>query len=50
MIFAELGEIPEDGSTPELETFGLSIKVTKISEHRIESTKVTIIDKPLENE
>ena len=50
MIFAELGEIPEDGSTPELEAYGLSIKVTKINEHRIESTKVTIIDKPLDNE
>lgn len=44
MIFAELGEIPEDGSTPELEAFGLQIKVTKVAEHRIESTKVAIID------
>lgn len=50
MILAELGEIPEDGSTPELEAYGLAIKVTKINEHRIESTKVTIIDKPEDNE
>ena len=40
LILAELGEIPEDGSTPELEVYGLNIKVTDIREHRIESARV----------
>ncbi len=43
MILSELGEIPEDGSTPEIEVFGLNIKVTKICDHRIESTKVSLL-------
>ena len=41
MILSELGEIPEDGSTVELEAYGLKIKVTKISEHRIDEAIVT---------
>lgn len=45
LIFRELGEIPPDGATPTLEVYGLSIKVTRIKEHRIESTKVTVTDK-----
>lgn len=44
MILGELGTIPEDGSTPEIEAYGLSIKVTKIEDHRIESAKVSVID------
>lgn len=49
MILGELGTIPEDGSTPELETHGLAVRVTKIEDHRIEEAKVTIIDpKPAE--
>lgn len=44
MILAELGTIPDDGATPELEAFGLSIKVTKIAEHRIEETLVALIE------
>lgn len=45
LILSELGEIPADGSTPELEAFGLQIRVTKIEDHRIESTKVAVIEK-----
>lgn len=45
MILGELGEIPDDGATPELEAFGLQIKVTEIRDHRIESTLVTPIEK-----
>lgn len=44
LILSELGEIPPDGSTPELEAYGLQIKVTKIDDHRIESAKVALID------
>lgn len=34
-VFGLLGSIPEDGSTPELEEFGLSIKVLEIKDHRL---------------
>lgn len=44
MILGELGTIPEDGTTPELEAYGLAIRVTKIEDHRIEEAKVTIIN------
>ena len=44
MILGELGTIPEDGATPELEAYGLAIRVTKIEDHRIEEAKVTVID------
>ncbi len=40
MILGELGAIPEDGTTTELEAYGLQIKVTKISEHRIDEALV----------
>ena len=50
LILNELGEIPADGSTPEIEAFGLQIKVTKIEDHRIESTKVAVLEKVQEAE
>lgn len=42
LIFGLLGAIPEDGSTPELEEFGLSIKVSEIRNHRLESAIVYV--------
>lgn len=45
MILAQMGTIPDDGATPELEIFGLLIKITKIFEHRIEETKITVLEK-----
>ena len=45
-IFGLLGEIPDDGSTLELETEDLIIKVEKIADHRIESTLVTVKERP----
>jgi len=50
LILNELGEIPADGSTPELEAYGLQIKVTRIEDHRIERTKVCVIEKVQEVE
>ena len=50
LILSELGEIPADGTTPELEAFGLQIKVTKIEDHRIESTKVAVLEKVQDDE
>ena len=40
LILGELGAIPEDGSTAELEIYGLQIKITKIFEHRIDEAIV----------
>ena len=49
LILKELGEIPEDGSNPEIEVYGLKIKVTKICDHRIESARVTVLEKVQDN-
>lgn len=43
MVFGLLGSIPPDGSTPELEEFGLQIKVTKVFERRLESALVYVL-------
>ncbi len=50
MILSELGEIPEDGSTPELEAYGMQIKVKKILDHRIEYALVTVMEKVQDDE
>lgn len=50
LILNELGEIPADGSTPEIEAYGLLIKVTRIEDHRIERTKVAVLEKVQEDE
>jgi putative hemolysin len=46
LVFGLLGYIPEDGSTPELEEFGLAIKVTEIIDHHLEKAIVTVLPKP----
>ncbi len=40
LVFGILGAVPDDGSTPEVEEYGLVIKVTKIAGHRLESAVV----------
>jgi len=50
LVFGILGEVPSDGSTPEVEEFGLVIKVTKIQEHRLESAVVCLADVKPSNE
>ena len=40
LVFGLLGKIPDDGSTPELEEYGLNIKITSIKEHRLETALV----------
>ena len=48
LVFGLLGSIPSDGSTPELEEYGLTIKVKKIKDRRLESAIVYLSDaKPL---
>lgn len=44
LVFSLLGTIPSDGSTPEVEDYGLTIKVTKIKNRRLESAIVCLTD------
>lgn len=43
-VFGLLGTVPSDDSTPELEEYGLTIKVTKIRGRRLESSVVCLSD------
>jgi len=47
MVFTLLGSIPVDGSTPELEAYGLVIKVSEIKEHRLKKAIVCLSDTKL---
>ena len=49
-IFGLLGEIPDDGSQLDLETDDLLIKVESVVDHRIESTTVTVKEKPVDGD
>jgi putative hemolysin len=42
LVFGLLGTIPNDGSTPELSEYGLTIKVQEIKERRLESAMVSL--------
>lgn len=44
MVFALLGTVPPDGSTPELEEYGLVIKVNEITDHRLERATVCVVE------
>lgn len=44
LVFGLLGIVPSDGSTPELEEYGLLIKVTNIIERRLESAVVYLVE------
>lgn len=48
-VLGLIGAVPDDGSTVSAETDKLSIKVTKVKEHRIDKTVVCLIA-PSENE
>ena len=41
LIFSQFTTIPQDGSTPELDCFGLHIRVEKLEDHRVETALVT---------
>jgi putative hemolysin len=45
-VFGLLGTVPDDGSTPELEGYGLLIKVTEIRNHRLEKAVVALLSEP----
>ncbi len=45
LVFGSLGIIPEDGSTLEIEEYGLRIKITEIKGRRLETALVSLIDR-----
>ena len=47
-VFGRLGYIPDDGSTPELDEYGLHIKVSKIVDHQLEKAIVCRDQRPPE--
>ena len=49
-IFGILGEIPDDGTPLELETDDLVIKVESVVDHHIESTTVTVKERPVDED
>ncbi len=49
-IFGILGEIPDDGTTLDLETDDLIIKVESVADHRIESTLVTVKERLIDED
>ncbi|MBQ3037890.1 MAG: HlyC/CorC family transporter [Clostridia bacterium] len=49
MILGELGAIPDDGTTAEIEAYGLQIKITKVFEHRIDEALVCKIEQSTED-
>lgn len=52
MVFSQLTEIPQDGTTLDIDAYGLHIHVTKIEDRRIVEALVSIIpkDEPLNEE
>lgn len=48
-VFGILGYIPEDGNTPEVEGYGLNIKVLQIREHQLEKAIVYVQKNDSEN-
>lgn len=50
MILSELGAIPDDGTTAEVEAYGLQMKITRIIEHRIDEVIVCKIEPTTDEE
>lgn len=50
LVFSQLTEIPEDGSHPEVECFGLHIRVEELTDRRVEWAIVSKIEQPEEEE
>lgn len=44
LVFSELGAIPDDGSTFEIDVCSMHIKVTSVKDHLIESALVCLIN------
>ena len=50
MVFSELGSVPDDGMTMELDAYGLHIRVCEIREHQIELAEISLLDPPKEDD
>lgn len=50
LVYAQLSVIPEDGSHPEVDIYGLHIRVEELSERRVEWATVTKLPPPPEEE
>jgi putative hemolysin len=44
LVFGQLRAIPEDGTTPVIEAYGLRVQVEEILDHRVEKAIVTKLD------
>lgn len=44
MVFSEYGSIPDDGSSFEMEAWGMRISVTRVEEHQIEEADITRLE------
>jgi putative hemolysin len=44
LVFSQLRAIPEDGTTPVIEAYGLRVQVEEILDHRVEKAIVTRLD------
>ena len=49
LIFAQMDIIPEDGSTFEIEAYGLAMKIVRIADRRIERVLVCVVEEEAEN-
>jgi putative hemolysin len=49
-VFSILGEIPEDGSTAEMQDSGLVIKMEEVKERHLETAMVRLAEEPGENQ
>ena len=50
LVFAALGQIPEDGTTCEVNTEKLEIKVMGVTDHQLDTAIVTVINPPEKEE
>ena len=46
LVFSQLRTIPEDGSKPVIEAYGLRIQVEEVMDRRVELALVTKLDPP----
>lgn len=45
MIFAQMNAIPQDGTQPEVDVAGMHIRVTRLSDHRVETAEIIMPNK-----
>ena len=50
MVFSELGSIPDDGESFEIEVSGIFVRVMDVREHQIESAEITVPESAVSDE